>query len=93
MAEQSDNLHDRLTATLQSNDDAALARILSEARAADLAESFDLISEDDRSRIMFALPPRTAAEVVVLLDEAVRGDVVEDLDTHLLHHRRVITHR
>lgn len=84
MAEQRNNLHDRLTATLQSKDDAALARILSGARAADLAESFDLLSEDDRSRIMFALPPRTAAEVVVLLDEAVRGDVVDDLDTQSL---------
>ncbi len=84
MADKIENLHKRLAGTLQDGDDAALARVLSEARAADLAESFDLLTDEDRSRIMFALPPGTAAEVVVLLDEAVRGDVIEELDTRSL---------
>jgi magnesium transporter len=84
MAEQGDNFHDRLVATLAQNDDEALTLLLAEARTADLAESFDLLKDEDRSRMMFALPPRTAAEIVAHLDEAVRGDVVEDMDARSL---------
>jgi len=80
MTEDIAQLHDRLTAALELADDAELARELSEARAADIAESFEVFRDEDRSRILFALPPHTAAEVVIMLDEAVRGDVVDDLD-------------
>jgi len=79
-----EGLHDRLTALLSEADDQRLAAKLSGVRAADIAESFDLLSDEARSRVLFALSSRTAAEVVVMLDEAVRGDVVDDLDTKSL---------
>ncbi len=86
MALESENksFHDRLTAALESDDGPRLAQELAEARAADIAESFELLSDEERSDVLFALPPHTAAEVVVMLDEAVRGEVVDDLDTESL---------
>jgi magnesium transporter len=84
MTPEQDNLHDRLVDALSVEDERGLVDVLSQARAADIAESFELLSEEDRSRVLFALPSHTAAEVVVMLDEAVRGDIVEDLDTDAL---------
>jgi len=84
MTPEQDNLLDRLVAALSSEDEQTLAGALSLARAADIAESFELLGDEDRSHILFALPPHTAAEVIVMLDEAVRGDVVDDLDTESL---------
>ncbi|UCC30463.1 MAG: magnesium transporter, partial [Phycisphaerales bacterium] len=84
MNPEQDNFHERLVATLSAEEDAALTDTLSHVRAADIAESFELLSEEDRSRVLFAMPPHTAAEVVVMLGEAVRGDIVEDLDTESL---------
>ncbi len=84
MKSEIDSLHERIDAALDSGDDARLGEALQSARAADIAESFELLSDEERSRVLFALPPHTAAEVVVMLDEAVRGDVVEDLDTKSL---------
>ena len=58
--------------------------VLADAPTPDIAESFELLGEEDRSRVIFALDPHAAAEVVVLLDEADRGDLVDDLDTQSL---------
>jgi len=77
-------LHDELLATLELKDEVKLARLLEHARAADIAESFNLLGDEERSRVLFALPPQTAAEVVTMLDDAVRGDVVDELDTEAL---------
>lgn len=78
------SFHDQLVASLKSENETILAEVLANARAADLAESFEVLDDQERSRILFALPPQTAAEVVVMLDEAVRGDVVDELDTESL---------
>ena len=78
------SLHDRLVAALESADEASLASTLTKARAADIAESFELLSDEERSQVLFALPSHTAAEVVVMLDEAVRSDIVDELDTESL---------
>jgi Mg/Co/Ni transporter MgtE len=78
------DFHEALSAALSAGGDDALASVLKEARAADIAQSFQILSDEDRSRIIFALPPATAAEVVTYLDEAVRGAVVEELDTESL---------
>lgn len=78
------NFHQQLESALSSKDDVRLAGELAHTRAADIAESFELLSDEERSRVLFALPPHTAAEVVVMLDEAVRGDIVDDLDTESL---------
>jgi magnesium transporter len=84
MSAETQNLHNQLVTALESGDDSRLASTLTDARAADIAESFELLSDENRSHILFALPPHTAAEVIVMLDEAVRGDVVDDLDTESL---------
>ncbi len=79
-----ESLHERLVDALGRADEAALASALTDVRAADIAESFELLGDEERSRILFALPSHTTAEVVVMLDEAVRGDVVEELNTESL---------
>ena len=84
MKPETETFHERLLAALETEGDEGLIRELSEAHAADIAESFDLLDDEDRSRVLFALPPHVAAEVVITLDEAVRGDVVDDLDTESL---------
>ncbi len=78
------SFHDQLVAALKGENEATLAEVLAGARAGDLAESFEVLDDEERSQILFNLPPQTAAEVVVMLDEAVRGDVVDDLDTESL---------
>ncbi len=76
------SFHSRLVTALEvSGDDKDLAQALSQVRAADIAESFEVLGEGERSRILFALPAHTAAEVVIMLDEAVRGDVMEEMNT------------
>ncbi len=81
--EQTD-FHAHLIATLEVQDDARLAALLNIVPAADIAESFELLQDADRSRILFSVKPHTAAEIVILLDEAVRGEVVDEMDTESL---------
>ncbi len=81
--EQAD-FHAQLIAGLKVQDDAHLADMLDQVPAADIAESFELLQDEDRSRILFSVKPHTAAEIVVLLDEAVRGEVVDEMDTESL---------
>lgn len=76
--------HEHLVQALSVEDEPVLTEVLREARAPDIAESFELLDDEERSRILFALPSHTAAEVVIMLDEAVRGDVIDDLDTESL---------
>lgn len=84
MTQQEVTFHEELVRTLEEGDEAKLREILSNALAADIAESFDLLDDENRSRVLFALPPQTAAEVVTWLDDAVRGEVVEEMDTAAL---------
>ena len=84
MNEELLQLHQRLTTALDNAEDASLADVLADARAADVAEVFEVLDDEERSRLLFALPPHTAAEVVILVDEAVRGHVVEELDDSAL---------
>ncbi len=78
------DVHENLVSALASADEGLLANTLARARAADIAESFELLDDDERSRVLFALPSHTAAEVVVMLGEALRSDLVEELDTESL---------
>ena len=84
MKPEADILHERIEAALRSDDEQALTGVLVSAKAADIAETFELLDDQERSRIIYALPSHTTAEVVGMLDEAVRGDVVDDLDTDSL---------
>ena len=84
MSPEREQFHTQLAEVLRSEDEGALNHLLAVAPAADIAESFELLDDEERSRILFSLPPHTAAEVVVMLDEAVRGDVVDDMDRESL---------
>jgi magnesium transporter len=84
MEKKEHNFHARLLQALTLDDEDRVAEEIRDAKAADIAEAFDLLSDENRSRLMFTLPPRTAAEVVMLLDEAVRSEVVDELDTRSL---------
>ena len=80
MDSEQTSLYERIVEALQSPDNARLIEVLAEANAADIAETFDLLTDEERSRIILdGLSSHTAAEVVVMLDEAVRGDLVDDL--------------
>jgi magnesium transporter len=80
MTEDIKGLHERVEAALESKNDSLLAELLTGPRPADIAEVFDLLDDEDRSHILIdILPPIIAAEVVIQLDDAVRGDVVDDL--------------
>jgi len=69
----------RLRELLASPDDGALRAFLADLHAADVADCLEQVEPEDRSRILFLLPPRTTAEAIVLLEEAVRSDVLDDL--------------
>lgn len=81
MKPERESFHNRLVAALEAQPGSGLATLLKSAQAPDIAECFELLDDADRSNILFALPPHTAAEVVIMLDEAVRSEVVDELDT------------
>jgi len=80
MTPEQDTVHARILSALEREDDGELVAALADARAADIAEAFHLLPDEARSRLLFALPPRIAAEVIVLLDEALRGEIVDEMD-------------
>ena len=84
MTPDAQQLYEHVVDALEGGDGQALPGTIADARAADIAEVMDLLDDDQRSQVIYALPPRTAAEVIVLLDEAVRGEVVEDLNEQQL---------
>lgn len=70
---------ERLRLMLADPDDAPLRTFLADLHAADVADCLEQVEEEQRSRILFLLPPRTCAEAIVLLEDAVRSDVLDDL--------------
>lgn len=80
MSSEVQTLHDRILAALASNDPNVLKSAVTDVRSADIAEVLNLLDDDVRSRVIYALPSRTAAEVIVMLSEVARGEVVEDMD-------------
>jgi len=77
---QTEELIDRLRTLLGSADDEALRAFFAELHVADIADCLEQIEAEERSRIIFLLPPRTTAEAIVLLEEAVRSDVLDDFN-------------
>ena len=80
MSSEVQTLHDRISAALASSDPNVLKSAVTNVRSADIAEVLNLLDDDVRSRVIYALPSRTAAEVIVMLSEVARGEVVEDMD-------------
>jgi len=72
-------LFKQLRGLLDCADDVSLRQFFADLHAADIADCLEQVSEEERSRIFFLLPPRTTAEAIVLLEEAVRSDVLDDL--------------
>lgn len=72
----------RLHQLLEQNDDEQLRAFLADLHVADVADCLEAMPEEDRSRILFLLPPRTVAEAIDLLEEAVRSDVLEGMPSN-----------
>jgi magnesium transporter len=81
---ETQKLFETIKTALRSDDSTVLSGVVSDIHAADIAEVYEGLDDEDRSRLFIALPPRTAAEVVVLLEEADRGEIVEDMDAAAL---------
>ncbi len=80
MSEDQGLLHRSIVEALEARNDDELRTILRDERAVDIADVFVLLPDEDRSHILIdILSPHKAAEIVIHLDEAVRGEVVEDL--------------
>ncbi|MFH1416681.1 MAG: magnesium transporter [Planctomycetota bacterium] len=82
MTDRSDNggrLAQELQELLGDADDNAISAFFAELHAADVADCLEAIEPENRSRIMFLLPPRKWAEAIALLDEAVRSDVLDEM--------------
>lgn len=84
MIETEPTLLEQLREALDADDSSRLSTLLGGARPADIAEAFRQLSDSQRSTLFFAMPPRSMAEVMILLDEAARNEVVEDLDPEQL---------
>ncbi|MCG8408468.1 MAG: magnesium transporter [Phycisphaerales bacterium] len=74
-----EGLFSQLRELLARDDDDALRTFLADLHSADVADCLEQVEPEERSRIFFLLPPRTTAEAIVLLEEAVRSDVLDDL--------------
>ena len=61
--------------------DERLREFLSGLHVADVADCLREVPEEDRSRILFLLPPRTVAEAIDMLDEAIRSDLLDGMQT------------
>lgn len=84
MKSELDQFLQKLRTALASEEDGAVAQAIEGVHAADVAEVFPLLEEEEQSRLFYGLPARTAAEVVIELDEGERADVVEDLSSTAL---------
>ncbi|MBN2561357.1 MAG: magnesium transporter [Phycisphaerae bacterium] len=69
----------QLRELLDGSDEEALRTFLVDLHPADVADCLEQVEPEERSRIMFQLPPRKWAEAVALLEEAVRSDVLDEL--------------
>ena len=74
-----DELLAALKQLLAESDEEALRVFLADLHVADVADCLEEMPEEDRSRILFLLPPRTVAEAIDMLEEAVRTDVLEGM--------------
>lgn len=82
MADRAGNgerLFQQLRDLLKSNDTERLRSFLADLHAADVADCLEQVDPEQRSHLLFLLPPRMCAEAIVLLEEAVRSDVLDDL--------------
>lgn len=66
---------------LAADESDRISRLVDGVHAADIAELMPLLDDEQQSQLIYQLPARVAAEVVISMDEAERADVVEDLDS------------
>ncbi|GJM25145.1 MAG: magnesium transporter MgtE [Phycisphaerae bacterium] len=67
-------------AALDESDGGRLASRLEEVHPADLADIYTVLKDDQRSQLVFLLPPRATAALIAELDEAERSEAVDDID-------------
>ena len=73
-------LYGKVRNALDADDMSILSETLADIHVADIAEIYESLDEERRSRLLFALPARVTAELVTELDDAERGEVVEEMD-------------
>lgn len=81
MNEDLNQLLVELRTALEGGDEQSVRQVIDGVHAADLAELMPLLDDEVASRLIYQLPARTAAEVVISLDEAERADVFDEFDT------------
>lgn len=67
-------------AALEVSDGGRLASQLEEVHPADLADIYSVLNDEQRSQLVFLLPPRATAALIAELDDAERSEAVEDID-------------
>lgn len=66
---------------LEQGDETQLRTFLADLHAADVADCLEALSEENRSRLLFLMPPRTVAVAIDMLEEAVRSDVLDGMQS------------
>ncbi len=81
MRQDIEQILEDVRAALDRSDSGRLASQLAEVHPADLADIYSVLNDDQRSQLVFLLPPPATAALIAELDEAERSEAVEDIDT------------
>ncbi len=81
MRQSVEQILEDVRAALDHSDSGLLAAQLAEVHPADLADIYSVLNDEQRSQLVFLLPPPATAALIAELDEAERSEAVEDIDT------------
>lgn len=84
MAEEQEQLLQKIQSLLEAQDKASLRTALDEYRSSEIAEVVEIIDDEDRRLIFDALDRETSAEVLEKVSEATRAQLFELLKSHEL---------
>jgi magnesium transporter len=79
MRQSIEQILEDVRAALDVSDGGRLASQLEEVHPADLADIYSVLKDEQRSQLVFLLPPRATAALIAELDEAERSEAVEDI--------------
>ena len=70
---------ERIVSSLESGDETAVWALIQDIHYADMADLFERLSEENRSRLLTIMGPSFGAEVLSELDETVRDKVIDEM--------------
>lgn len=79
-----EQLFDEIRHLLERHDSPMLRSRLEHTDAADLAEIVEVLGEDQQHMFMAALDSEEAGDVLSMVDEATRGELIEDMSDQML---------